>query len=275
MSKISVTTIAGLTSGSDANKVKIESGDTLEVVTNATVGGTLGVTGDLTVDTDTLFVDASADKVGIGTATPLRLLHVSSAGDTGLMLQTTSAVDDKEIWEIQAAADASNHANLIVRTRVNAGTGGSEAIRINNNGVVTKPNNPAFVVYGTQASPASGSVLIFNTEKFDIGNNYNNTNGRFTAPVAGIYIFYCTQIGPNRNSVFRYYTRLNGNPYPVGASQMRLNPGAAIHDYGTSAIMVQMAASDYVDVLFNADDGGVGHGSSTSGHEIFSGYLVG
>ena len=41
MSKISVTTIAGLTSGGDANKVKIESGDTLQVESNATVGGTL------------------------------------------------------------------------------------------------------------------------------------------------------------------------------------------------------------------------------------------
>ena len=43
MSKISVTTIAGLTSGGDANKVIIESGDTLQVDSNATVGGTLGV----------------------------------------------------------------------------------------------------------------------------------------------------------------------------------------------------------------------------------------
>ena len=48
MSKISVTTIAGLTSGGDANKVKIESGDTLQVESNATVGGTLGVTGTTT-----------------------------------------------------------------------------------------------------------------------------------------------------------------------------------------------------------------------------------
>ena len=46
MSKITVTTIAGQTSGSDANKVKIESGDTLEVVSgtasiNNTSNGTL------------------------------------------------------------------------------------------------------------------------------------------------------------------------------------------------------------------------------------------
>ena len=46
MSKITVTTIAGATSGADANKVKIESGDTLEVVSgtasiNNTSNGTL------------------------------------------------------------------------------------------------------------------------------------------------------------------------------------------------------------------------------------------
>ena len=46
MSKITVTTIAGLTSGGDANKVKIESGDALEVVSgtasiNNTSNGTL------------------------------------------------------------------------------------------------------------------------------------------------------------------------------------------------------------------------------------------
>ena len=45
MSKITVTTIAGATSGADANKVKIESGDELNVVN-----------GDLTVNTNKLFV---------------------------------------------------------------------------------------------------------------------------------------------------------------------------------------------------------------------------
>ena len=78
----------------------------------------------------------SDQQIGIGTVDPLRSLHVSGAGDTGLMLQTTNAVDDKEIWEIQSAADASNHANLIIRTRLNAGTSGAEAMRIKNDGNV-------------------------------------------------------------------------------------------------------------------------------------------
>ena len=48
MSKISVTTIAGLTSGGDANTVKIESGDAFQVVSGATtLGGNVTVTGDI------------------------------------------------------------------------------------------------------------------------------------------------------------------------------------------------------------------------------------
>ena len=43
MSKITVTTIAGLTSGGDANKVKIESGDTLEASTIGTASGAMSI----------------------------------------------------------------------------------------------------------------------------------------------------------------------------------------------------------------------------------------
>ena len=68
MSKISVTTIAGLTSGGDANTVKIESGDTLQVESNATVGGTLTTTGTLT---------ANGLSTLVGSTT-----HGTDAGDT-------------------------------------------------------------------------------------------------------------------------------------------------------------------------------------------------
>ena len=53
------------------------------------MSGTLGVTGattlsdDLVVDTNTLFVDASANKVGIGTATPAKPLSVVKANGEG------------------------------------------------------------------------------------------------------------------------------------------------------------------------------------------------
>ena len=86
-----------------------------------------------TNDTERLRIDSSGN-VGVGVSSPLRSLHIAGAGDTGLMLQTTNANDNNEIWEIQVGANASNHADLIFRSRTNAGTGGSEAMRIDSSG---------------------------------------------------------------------------------------------------------------------------------------------
>jgi hypothetical protein len=44
---------------------------------NIVVPGTATITGDLTVDTSTLFVDSANDRVGVGTATPYALLHAN------------------------------------------------------------------------------------------------------------------------------------------------------------------------------------------------------
>ena len=58
----------------------------LEVDGAATFNNTVTVTNDLAVDTDTLFVDVSADKVGINVGTsPLAQLHIK--GDDGIFLQ--------------------------------------------------------------------------------------------------------------------------------------------------------------------------------------------
>ena len=85
MSKISVTTIAGLTSGGDANKVKIESGDTLQVESNATVGGTLAVTGNATASTIAL-----GGRTFNAGNTPLGV-NFSSASSSGLQINDTNS----------------------------------------------------------------------------------------------------------------------------------------------------------------------------------------
>ena len=68
-----------------------------------------------------------------------------------------------------------------------------EVMRINTNGIVTKPYTPRFQVYmsGSHFQLNGGSSdLAYNTEVYDIGSNYNTSNGRFTAPVAGAYYFH-------------------------------------------------------------------------------------
>ena len=69
MSKISVTTIAGLTSGGDANTVKIESGDAFQVVSGATtLGGAVDINGNeliLDADADTSITADTDDQIDV------------------------------------------------------------------------------------------------------------------------------------------------------------------------------------------------------------------
>jgi len=89
---------------------------------NSSLPGNLGLTGNLTaaaitgtgdlvVDTDTLFVDASTDRVGVGTTSPGVDLDIHSAGDTVLRVYTsgTGVSDDTIIRTQIAGTTASNY----------------------------------------------------------------------------------------------------------------------------------------------------------------------
>jgi len=91
---------------------------------------------------DTAFQQGGSEKmritssgfIGMGTTNPLSELHISDSGDCGIMLQSTNCNTDKEIFQIIVGANASNEAELIFRTRANAGTGGSEFMRLDSSG---------------------------------------------------------------------------------------------------------------------------------------------
>ena len=55
--------------------------------TAASIAGTLAVTGNATFDTTTLVVDATNNRVGIGTSAPAGNLHIAAAADTGIRIQ--------------------------------------------------------------------------------------------------------------------------------------------------------------------------------------------
>lgn len=67
------------------------------------------------------------------------------------------------------------------------GTQFTTGIKIDgNSGYVTAPANPSFLAKST-AAPTVGVPYKYNDIDHNIGNNYDATTGRFTAPVTGIY----------------------------------------------------------------------------------------
>ena len=97
----------------------------------------LVVSGDLTVDTDTLYVDSTNDRVGIGTSSPDQALHVDHTGSSGLKVSSNGTAGitieaDQEggssgpfSWEFTALGTGGD---------LYWSLGGSEAMRIDSSG---------------------------------------------------------------------------------------------------------------------------------------------
>ena len=71
------------------------------------------------------------------------------------------------------------------------GSSGLERVRLDSSGRVTMPYQPSFQAFSSSNTPiGSGTnVLPFNATNFNVGSHYNTSTYRFTAPVAGKYLF--------------------------------------------------------------------------------------
>jgi len=300
MSKITVTTIAGQTSGSDANLVKIESGDTLQALSNATVGGTLGVTGattltgNLTVDTNTLFVDASNNRVGVGTTSPVEALRIQGDSDTDLNIST--AVNNRVLMLKNSTAGANNCVTLAMATETNgevylttvensnndaadfvistrASGARAERLRITAAGNITKPSNASFLANLNQNSAMDVGVIPFGTVLHNVGSHYNAANYRFTAPVTGRYFLsYSMRVNHGTSGhIIHPSFHINGSS-DTASRTIYKNDASAQYMATTFSYIRQLSASDYVTV---STSGGSSGGTLQSGQCIFSGHLIG
>jgi hypothetical protein len=148
-------------------------------------------------------------------------------------------------------------------------TFGTERMRINSTGAVTKPFQPAFIAKGLAAQTiyTANQVIVFNTAAYNVGSGYNTTNGRFTAPVAGIYHFsYHIYLNPgNTNTPVGFFRN--------GTLEIFYFPGIAVNGMGLTAL-ISLAANDFVDVRVTAGGGNV-IVFNNGDHTQFRGYLVG
>lgn len=135
--------------------------------------------------------------------------------------------------------------------------------RIDSAGRVNIPNQTMFSAWNVGGTTISGNVIL-NTVLVDTGGNYSTSTGRFTAPIAGKYMFH-----------FSGFMEANATS---GDISLNKNGGQFVRTYSNEATGVYrpfaisciatMAAGDYMQPNAVANL----HGNA---NPVFSGYLVG
>jgi hypothetical protein len=145
-------------------------------------------------------------------------------------------------------------------------TNGTERMRINSSGYVTTPYQPAFRVrFNGSASFSAGTTIVFPTVDYNTGSCYSTGTGRFTAPVAGKYLFYAQLLG--ENSANRGYFFISKN----GDSSTEASGTVEFYNSVNALAILDLAAGDYVMCYPQTTNWYL----SPSNQDFFTGFLIG
>ena len=244
------------------------------------------MSGDLTIDTNTFHVDVADNRVGIGTTAPTNQLTITDG------IATPYGAADEVLLDLKRGTTntATNKATALRLGNNSNGArlsygGASDTMNIimgsgnitatfRNDGGMTLPYQPVFQAYGL-SSGATGNFLTFVNTRINVGNHYSTSNGRFTVPVAGSYLFGWSNIGYTTNTVYRYYLRKNGSD--IGDIHLRQDNTGSGAEYATNATMtipLSCAVNDYIQIYYYADDGSTSTYTGAD-YPLFWGYLIG
>lgn len=237
----------------DAAGNALEFGADGSITNNVVISGNVGI-GSSTVPSKPLVITSSVNNL-FGT----QLVIESTTESAGIQL---NPVGSAHVYEMQA--NSSN--DWFVYNRTNE----QYALKINGNSHVTKPYQPGFYarrsIGGDGRSTGAQEWTVSGAGSYNTGNHFDTSNGRFTAPINGKYMFAAAP-GYKQSSIdFNFYFRINGTD---AAEPVRFIGALNSHSLACGTIIVNLSAGDYVQVHV-----GFTHHVNTV-FNYFCGYLVG
>ena len=140
----------------------------------------------------------------------------------------------------------------------------------------------AVIAFSCKRTPTSGDVtvtgdIVFNEAQVNIGSAYDTSNGRFTAPVNGTYLFSFHGVGggasagalPANQNVSAYFKK---NGVDAGFGRFHSNRASSGYPNISGTIVITLSATDYVQVYIDSQ---FIYTSATTNYNQFSGHLIG
>ena len=207
---------------------------------------------------------------------PTAPLHVESPDNSDIMRMT---VTGNEMWAFRGASGTGSNDYVSFGIHNN----GTQAVEFHETGIVKNPNQPCFHAYPATTTTvlnttnATWEKLPFDATAWDVGNNFNTTNKRFTAPVTGMYLMNWMFQIENPNLIVWMYA------YPIvnGSQAMNRPKGVVFADFRvfedyhaeSGSWIMKLSANDYVEM--HAIMSASGSTKNFKEESFWSGYLLG
>jgi hypothetical protein len=238
--------------------------------------GTAGGTITNMDGSDVKMIILESGFVGIGITNPSRKLTVSSASSGDIALFTNTVDADLNLNLTSGVTLLSPSTGILA-----FGTSLTERMRINANGQVTLPYQPVFYAWynGGNSTRTTGAFTLFNSTRVNRGSHYNTSNGRFTAPIAGVYEFVFSLLwrqdtgdaGAGEISI-----GVNGSNIGVRGIAYSNSPSTTnYHAQTTVNLTLSLSAGDYVTGWIHSSGTSVANWYYGENLAYFSGKLLG